>query len=136
MATRFAEVTIRPILQNSPNALLAWRQGQRRWGSYFTLIENVMRQLRYYSVIPNDKPEWLLRLQLDINIEYGLQGIEDTPEAWEQLRAYTDTLIQQMYCRRDIRIQSEVSTELRSDAGRTVLWIKRNKKVIQIYYIQ
>lgn len=87
-------------------------------------------------MIPNDKPEWLLRLQLDINIEYGLHGIEDTPAAWEQLRAYTDTLIQQMYCRRDIRIQSEISTELRSDNEKTVLWIKRNKKVIQIYYIQ
>ncbi len=26
-----------------------------------------MGQLKYYSVIPNDKPTWLLRLQMEIS---------------------------------------------------------------------
>lgn len=95
-----------------------------------------MGQLRHYSMIPNDKPEWLLRLQVEISQEYALRGgMEDTPDAWEELKGYVDTLIRGMYGRKDIRIQSEVETELRSDDGKTVLWIKRNNKVIQIYHI-
>lgn len=85
---------------------------------------------------PSDKPEWLLRLQLDISIEYAQREIEDTQENWEDLKGYVDALIRGMYDRKDIRIQSDVSTELRSDEGKTVLWVKRNNKVIQIYHIK
>lgn len=95
-----------------------------------------MGQLRYYSMIPHDKPEWLLRLQLDISIEYAQREIEDTQENWEELKGYADALINQMYARRDIQIRSEVRTEIRTDEGKTVLWINRNNKVIQIYHIK
>ena len=73
---------------------------------------------------------------MDISIEYAQREIEDTQENWEELKGYVDTLIRGMYGRKDIRIQSDVSTELRSDEGKTVLWIKRNNKVIQIYHIK
>ena len=95
-----------------------------------------MGQLRYYSMIPHDKPEWLLRLQLDISIEYAQREIEDTQENWEELKGYADALIHQMYTRRDIQIKSDVRTEIRTDEGKTVLWINRNNKVIQIYHIK
>lgn len=94
-----------------------------------------MGQLRYYSMTPNDKPEWLLRLQLDISIEYAQREMKDTQENWEELKGYTDELIHQMYARRDIHIRSEVHTELRTDEGKTVLHILRNRKIIQTYYI-
>lgn len=87
-------------------------------------------------MIPHDKPEWLLRLQLDISIEYAQREIEDTQENWEELKGYADALIHQMYTRRDIQIRSEVRTEIRTDEGKTVLWINRNNKVIQIYHIK
>lgn len=87
-------------------------------------------------MIPSDKPEWLLRLQLDISIEYAQREIEDTQENWEELKGYADALIHQMYARRDIQIRSEVRTEIRTDEGKTVLDIFRNRKVIQTYYIE
>ena len=34
-----------------------------------------MTQLRHYSMTPNDKPEWLLRLQFEVCQHYALRGI-------------------------------------------------------------
>ena len=95
---------------------------------------NNMEKLKYYSVIPNDKPEWLLRLQMDISQHYSFQAMEDTKEDWERLKAYVDARMLDLYCTRGVKIRSCIESELVTDNGKTVLHIKRNGKVIQIYF--
>ena len=95
-----------------------------------------MGQLRYYSTIPHDKPEWLLRLQLEISQHYTLCGIEDTPEEWLALQDFVNAFIHSIYERRDIRVQSDVTANLMTEDGETRLLIKRNGKPVQVYYIQ
>ena len=95
-----------------------------------------MEKLKYYSMTPNDKPDWLLRLQLEISQHYALRGIEDTPEEWLALQDFVNTVIRSLYIRRDIKIRSEVSADLLTEDGETRLLIKRNGKPLQVYYIQ
>ena len=95
-----------------------------------------MEKLKYYSMTPNDKPNWLLRLQLEISQHYALRGIEDTPERWLALQDFVNTVIRSLYIRRDIKIRSEVSADLLTEDGETRLLIKRNGKPLQVYYIQ
>ena len=95
-----------------------------------------MRKLRYYSMIPNDKPEWLLRLQMDISQHYSLQGMEDTKEDWERLKAYVDAWMLELYNLRGLKVRSNIESALVIDNGKTVLHIIRNNKAIQIYYLQ
>lgn len=95
-----------------------------------------MGQLRHYSMIPHDKPEWLLRLQLGISQHYAMRGIEDTPEDWLALQDFVDAFIRSLYTRRDIMVRSEVAADLLTEDGETRLIIKRNSKPLQVYYIQ
>ncbi|EGC18639.1 hypothetical protein [Prevotella multiformis] len=92
--------------------------------------------LRYKSTIPNDKPEWLLRLQLAISNIYSLRGIEDTEEEWQKLKDFVDWFVHKLYIRKDITVRSEIGTDLISEDGQRQLLIKRNGKLIQTYYIQ
>lgn len=92
--------------------------------------------LRYKSVCPNDKPMWLLKLQMAISNTYSLRGIEDTEEEWKQLKDFVDWFISKLYVRKDIAVKSDISTYLMREDGRiTQLLIKRNGKLIQTYYI-
>ena len=93
-------------------------------------------KLNYFSTIPNDKPEWLLRLQMAISNTYSLRGFEDTAEEWTRLKDFADWFIHKLYVRKDITVRSEISTDLISEDGQTQLLIKRNGKTIQVYYIQ
>lgn len=95
-----------------------------------------MEKLKYYSMTPNDKPDWLLWLQLEISQHYALRGIEDTPEGWLALQDFVNTVIRSLYIRRDIKIRREVSADLLTEDGETRLLIKRNGKPLQVYYIQ
>ena len=95
-----------------------------------------MGQLRHYSMTPNDKPEWLLRLQFEVSQHYALRGIEDTPEDWLDLQDFIDAFIRSLYTRRDIMVRSEVAADLLTEDGETRLIIKRNSKPLQVYYIQ
>ena len=95
-----------------------------------------MGKLKYYSMTPNDKPEWLLRLQLEISQHYAIRGIEDTPEDWLALQDFVDAFIRSLYTRRDIMVRSEVAADLLTEDGETRLIIKRNSKPLQVYYIQ
>ena len=52
-----------------------------------------MGKLKYYSMTPNDKPEWLLRLQFEVSQHYAMRGIEDTPEDWLSLQDFVDAFI-------------------------------------------
>lgn len=95
-----------------------------------------MTQLRHYSMTPNDKPEWLLRLQFEVSQHYAIRGIEDTPEDWLALQDFVDAFIRSLYTRRDIMVRSEVAADLLTEDGETRLIIKRNSKPLQVYYIQ
>lgn len=95
-----------------------------------------MRKLRYYSMIPNDKPEWLLKLQLAISQCYSIRGIEDTPEEWQQLKDFTDWFVYKLYVRKDITVRSKINTDITKNNGHTQMHIKRNGKIIQTYYIK
>ena len=95
-----------------------------------------MEKLKYYSMTSNDKPDWLLRLQLEISQYYALRGIEDTPEGWLALQDFANTVVRSLYIRQDIKIRSEVSADLLTEDGETRLLIKRNGKPLQVYYIQ
>ena len=85
---------------------------------------------------PNDKPEWLLRLQFEVSQHYAMRGIEDTPEDWLALLDFVDAFIRSLYTRRDIMVRSEVAADLLTEDGETRLLIKRNGKPLQVYYIQ
>ena len=95
-----------------------------------------MGKLKYYSMTPNDKPDWLLRLQFEVSQHYALRGIEDTPEDWLDLQDFINAFIRSLYMRRDIKIRSEVTADLLTEDGETRLLIKRNEKPLQVYYIQ
>lgn len=85
---------------------------------------------------PNDKPEWLLRLQFEVSQHYAQRGIDNTPEEWMDLLDFIDAFIQTLYTRRDINVRSEVTTDLMTEDGETRLLIKRNGKPLQVYYMQ
>lgn len=93
-------------------------------------------KLKYYSMIPHDKPEWLLRLQMEVSQHYVLRGINNTPEDWLALQDFVDAFIRSLYTRRDIMVRSEVTADLMTEDGETRLIIKRNGKPLQVYYIQ
>lgn len=95
-----------------------------------------MGKLKYYSMTPHDKPEWLLRLQFEVSQHYALRGIEDTPEEWLALQDFVEAFIRSLYTRRDIMVRSEVAADLLTEDGETRLLIKRNGKPVQVYYIQ
>ena len=95
-----------------------------------------MTQLRHYSMTPNDKPEWLLRLQFEVSQHYAMRGIDNTSEEWMDLLDFIDAFIQTLYTRRDIMVRSEVAADLQTEDGETRLLIKRNGKPLQVYYMQ
>ena len=66
---------------------------------------------------PNDKPDWLLRLQFEVSQHYALRGIEDTPEDWLDLQDFIDAFIRSLYMRRAIKIRSVVTAALSPDAA-------------------
>lgn len=95
-----------------------------------------MGQLRHYSMTPHDKPEWLLRLQLEVSQHYAMRGIDNTPEEWMDLLDFIDAFIQRLYIRRDINVRSDVTADLMTEDGKTQLFIKRNGKPLLVYYIK
>lgn len=95
-----------------------------------------MDKLKYYSMTPNDKPDWLLRLQFEVSQRYALRGMENTPEDWLDLQDFVDAFIRSLYIRLDIKIRSEVTADLLTEDGETRLLIKRNGKTVQAYYIE
>ena len=95
-----------------------------------------MGQLRHYSMTPHDKPEWLLRLQMEVSQHYAMRGIDNTPEEWMDLLDFIDAFIQRLYMRRDINVRSDVAADLLTEDGETRLIVKRNGKPLQVYYMQ
>lgn len=88
-------------------------------------------------MIASDKPKWLLLLQMAISQRYVGEW-EDTECFWEELKQF---VIDELWAMMDNRgckavIRSNVTTDIVTDGGKTVLHIKRNGLVVQTYFIQ
>lgn len=94
-----------------------------------------MAQIKYSSIIPNDKPQWLLNVQAvvkEVLDDVELQGNE---RDFKNLKSFVDAKIQAER-ERGTLFRSTVTTEIRTDEGRTVLHIYRNHQLVQTYYIE
>lgn len=92
-----------------------------------------MGKIVYRCMRPNEKPEWLLRLQYDISAEFCAESysVGDLPV----LQQYIDNKIRGYITSKIIK-RSIVNTTLLKDEGRTVLWISRNGIPLQQYFIK
>ena len=95
-----------------------------------------MGRLRSYSMTPNDKPVWLVKLQHAINQAFSSRDIEDSEKGWQELQGFVDWFINKLYDRRDITVRSKITSYLLRDGEHAQLLIKRNGKLIPTYYIQ
>lgn len=89
-----------------------------------------MAQIKYSSIIPNDKPQWLLNVQAvvkEVLDDVELQGNE---RDFKNLKSFVDAKIQAER-ERGTLFRSTITTEIRTDEGRTVLHIYRNHQLVQ-----
>ena len=94
-----------------------------------------MAKVKYKSIIPNDKPQWLLNVQAvvkEVLDDVELQGNE---RDFKNLKSFVDAKIQAER-ERGTLCRITVATEIRTDEGRTVLHIYRNHQLVQTYYIE
>ena len=91
-----------------------------------------MAKITYKSSIPNDKPLWLLKLQMAVS---QLDATELNEQDFRNLKSFIDAEIRSLMEKGDIR-RCFVETELRHDEGRTVIHIFRNHIIVQTYYIE
>lgn len=94
-----------------------------------------MAKLKYKSIIPNGKPFWLLKIQYLVSVQYGSLPLKNDYAEYEALKYFIDISIGTLMKERLIS-RSEVETEIRTDEGKTVLFIKRSGKMVQTYYIE
>ena len=94
-----------------------------------------MAQVRYSSIIPNDKPQWLLNVQQSVSLATGHMTFQGNERDFTNLQAFINAEIGAQRSRGNIRADS-VKTEIRTDEGRTVLHIYRNCQLVQTYYIE
>lgn len=94
-----------------------------------------MAGIYYKSVIPNDKPLWLLRLQLSLSRALEFVELNGDERDFRNLKAFIDAEIRSMVQKREI-YRSVVETNIVTDSGRTVLNIFRNGNLIQSYFIE
>lgn len=94
-----------------------------------------MAQVKYSSIIPNDKPGWLLNVQKAVELATGCMSLQGNERDFMNLQAFINAEIAAQRSRGNIRAE-KVETELRTDEGRTVLHIYRNHQLVQTYYIE
>lgn len=94
-----------------------------------------MAQIKYSSIIPNDKPRWLLMVQQSVSLATGHMTLQGNERDFQNLQAFINAEIAAQRSRGYIRAE-KVTTELRTDEGRTVLHIYRNYQLVQTYYIE
>ncbi len=90
-----------------------------------------MKKLKYKSIIPNTKPNWLLKLQMEVAEQNTYHPFPDL----ETLKSFIDARIHSLIENKEIR-RSFVETEVRTDNGKTILLIIRNERVVQTYYFE
>ena len=94
-----------------------------------------MAKTFYKSIIPNDKPEWLLNVQKAVENATGRMSLQGSERDFMNLQAFINAEIAAQRSRGNIRAE-KVETELRTDEGRTVIHIYRNHQLVQTYYIE
>ena len=94
-----------------------------------------MAQIKYSSIIPNDKPQWLLNVQQSVAAATGRMTLQGSERDFQNLQAFVNAEIAAQRSRGSIRAE-KVKTEIRTDEGRTVLHIYRNYQLVQTYYIE
>lgn len=94
-----------------------------------------MAQIKYSSIIPNDKPQWLLNVQQSVAAATGRMNLQGSGRDFQNLQAFVNAEIAAQRSLGNIRAE-KVKTEIRTDEGRTVLHIYRNYQLVQTYYIE
>lgn len=94
-----------------------------------------MAQIRYSSIIPNDKPQWLFAVQKAVEAATGHMTLQGSERDFANLQAFINAEIAAQRSRGGIRAE-KVTTEIRTDEGRTVIHIYRNYQLVQTYYIE
>lgn len=94
-----------------------------------------MAKLKYKSIIPTGKPYWLLLIQYQVGQQYAGLSLRNTADEFEALKYFIDTSIGELYKNKTVT-RSVIETEIRTDEGKTVLFIRRNGKMLQTYYIE
>lgn len=97
----------------------------------------MMGILKYRSMIPNDKPDWLTYLSTEVTTKFS-DEVEDSQEFWERLNGFIIDYLWNLMDRRARHpfIKSNITTKIVSDEGKTVLQIRRNRKVVQTYSLE
>lgn len=90
-----------------------------------------MAKLRYKSIIPNSKPYWLLKLQMDVSEQNNYLPFTDL----ETLKSFIEDRIRSLIEDKTI-CRSLVETEVREDNGKATLIIFRNRIDVQTYYFE
>lgn len=94
-----------------------------------------MATVFYSSIIPNDKPGWLLAVQKAVEEATGRMTLQGNERDFTNLQAFINAEIAAQRSRGGIRAE-KVTTEMRTDEGRTVIHIYRNHQLVQTYYIE
>ncbi len=94
-----------------------------------------MAKVFYKSVIPNDKPLWLLNVQSAVSRALEFTELKGDERDFRNLKSFIDAEIRAQHSRGHL-IRSEVTTDLLTDEGRTVIRIFRNRSLLQTYYIE
>lgn len=94
-----------------------------------------MAKVTYKSVIPNDKPVWLQELDAAVDT-IAFMPLQGTEQDFRNLHMFLRAEIDKQRAKGLIRNDSKVETEIRTDEGRTVIHLFRNKVLVQTYFIE
>ena len=94
-----------------------------------------MAKVFYKSVIPNDKPLWLLNVQLAVSQALEFTELKGDERDFHNLKSFIDAEIRAQRSRCHL-IRSDVTTDLLTDSDRTVIRIFRNRDLVQTYFIE
>lgn len=92
-------------------------------------------RIAYKSMIPNNKPQWLLNVQQAVNDVGAMMVLEGNERDYNNLKSFLDAAIESQRARGNIRAE-KVTTEVRTDEGRTVIHVWRNNDIVQTYFIE
>lgn len=95
-----------------------------------------MAQVTYKSVIPNDKPEWLLNVEAAVDRLSRMMTLQGNERDFHNLQMFIDAEIASQAVRGNIRRETSVKTELRTDEGKMVIHIFRNQIIVQTFFIE
>lgn len=94
-----------------------------------------MATITYKSVIPNDKPQWLQELDAAVST-IACISLKGTEQDFRNLNMFLCAEIDRQRAKGLIRNDSKIETEIRTDSGKTVIHLFRNKLIVQTYYIE